>query len=183
MMKRKSVSIFKFSLACLVTISFVILQVLSPNKAGAKLMSKPTIKYTVVSQRWLTKEEIQKFEDAIGYKIAIKVRLTNDSDENIEYLSSSIHSRPLGYRWERKIGAKDWYFTPPSRGRDGVPGIEFTGIGYAWRVLPPHSSVEGEVLSYTSKDEEFAFSTFVRNNPEDSMCEIVSDVIRPLFDR
>lgn len=153
------------------------------NMATSGQSDKTAIQYTVISQRWLTQEEISKFEDVKGYKIAIRVRLANDSPSDVEYLASSFDIRPLGYRWERKRGKKEWEFTPPSRGREGLPGSEFTGIGYTWRILPARSAVESEILSYTARDEEFAFSTFIRKGSENQMREIVSNVIHPLVDR
>lgn len=161
----------------------VLLLIGSGSKARAQQSNKSAIQYIVVSQRWLTHEELSKFEDAKGYQIAIRLRLSNESDHSVEYLASSSDLSSLGYRWERKTDKKDWEFTPPSRGRDGTPGSEFTGIGYTWRVLPAHSAVETENLSYTAKDEVFAFSTFIRKGPESQPQEVVSNVIHPLFDR
>ena len=182
-MRRNHHFVFRGVNICLWIRLFTLLRIDLPNVAKANLSEEPDIKYTIVAQRWLTDEEIRKFKDVIGYRIAIRIRLSNDSDTSIEYLASSLNGRPLGYCWDRKIDQKEWEYMPPSRGRTGAPGTELTGIGYDWRVLPPHSSVEGEALSYTAKDQEFAFSTFIRQNPESEMCEVVSNVIRPLSDR
>jgi hypothetical protein len=182
-MRHRCCFIFKPIIICFWVTMVFVLQTNSPVKATAGQSKDPTIKYTVISQRWLTKEELRKFEDVIGYRIAIKLRLSNDSDKSIEYLASSLDNEPRGYSLHSKIGTEAWEYIPHSRGRTGNPGTEFTGIGYTWRVLQPHSSVEGEILSYTAKDQEFAFSTFIQKNSESEMREVVSDTIRPLSNR
>ncbi len=158
----------------------VLLLVEGGHEAGERQADKKVIQYTVVSQRWLSYEELSKFEDVKGYKIAIRVRLSNETDRDIEYLASSLDIRPLGYSWTRKIGKKDWEYTPS---RNLPPSSMFTGIGYTWRVLPSHSAIETEILSYTAKDEEFAFSTLIRKDLQSQMQEVVSNVIRPLVNR
>lgn len=139
------------------------------------------VQYNAQSQRRLTIEEKSRFKDVIGYSIAIQMRLKNTSNTEIYYLSSSLENRPLGYRWEKIDGDTDWSFTPNTRGRIGLPGVELTGVGYEWRLLSPQATIDADFFSASPVDKKFRYSTFIRSAESESLtCEAISEPFLPL---
>lgn len=132
------------------------------------------------SQRWLSERELSRFDDMFGLSLAVKFRLVNDSDCLIYFLSDRNYVRPHGYEMFRKKGERQWEFTPPSRGRDGVPGSEFTATSYVFLGLLPNTSIEYEVPDWSRPDEDHAFTTFVKETLDGVPREIISDVYQPL---
>lgn len=101
--------------------------VLSGSDTQQKESKFPGVHYTVISQRWLTKEELQAFEDVKGFEVGVRVRLSNDSSHYVQYLAPDYSIAPMGYHWYRQIGSDHWRHLPQSRGREGPPGTEFFG--------------------------------------------------------
>lgn len=149
------------------------------NNRDSPMEAQPEIRYTFVSQRWLSKEELSKFKDVHGLALAVRMRLSNESKSHVSYLAG-ISIVPHGYRWFRKIGETKWQYLPKSRGREGPPGSEFRGVAYTWLELPPGASIEFEAYDWSKDDEEHAFSAFVRQDKDASQEEVTSDTFRPL---
>ena len=148
-------------------------------KSDSPMEAQPEIRYTFVSQRWLSKEELSKFNDVHGLALAVRMRFSNESKSHVSYLAG-ISIVPHGYRWFRKIGETKWQYLPKSHGREGPPGSEFTGVAYTWLELPPGASIEFEAYDWSKDDEEHAFSAFVRQDKDASPEEVTSDTFRPL---
>lgn len=143
--------------------------------------AQPGIRYTFLSQRWLNQEELKQFEDVHGLTLAIKMRFSNESKNRIYFLAGSTGSvLPEGYRSFRKVGETKWQYLPKSRGREGPPGSEFTGIAFTWLELPPGASIEFEAYDWSRDGEEHALSAFVRKDTDSSPVEVTSDTFRPL---
>lgn len=143
------------------------------------IAAQPEIRYAFLSQRWLTKEELSRFKDVHGLALAVRMRFSNESKSHVSYLAG-VSVVPHGYRWFRKIGETKWQYLPKSRGREGSPGSEFTGVAYTWLELPPGASNEFETYDWSTEDEEHAFSAFVRQDKDGSSMEVTSDTYRPL---
>lgn len=136
------------------------------------------VRYGVVSKRLLTAAERSKFTDVQGLEIAVRLKLSNDNDYHIRYLANAGSIVPAGYRLFRERGTDSWQSTSRARGKEGAPGTEFSGVGYAWLEIPPHASVEFEAHDWVSHSQEHAFSTFVRDGKQ--TVEVTSDAYVPV---
>jgi hypothetical protein len=146
----------------------------------SKEPSPPNVRYTFLSLRWLTKDELKQFDDVFGLALAVRMRLSNEGKNPVYYLADSNGSiRPHGYQFFRKLGASTWEFLPPSRGREGVPGSEFTGTRYTYLMLPPNAAVEFEMLDWSNPEQEHAFTTFIKVDADAKPMEITSETFRP----
>jgi hypothetical protein len=142
------------------------------------------VRYAVVSQRWLTKDELSQFDDEFGLAIAVRMRLRNESRAPLYYLADGNGSiQPRGYECFRKNGTTKWEYSPPIRGREGAPDSDPPSSQYKYLILPPGASIEFEVFDWSSSDEEHAFITFVKFDIKTKPIEIVSDTLRPLSKR
>jgi len=150
----------------------------------SKEMSPPNIRFTFLSQRPLTKDELKQFDDVFGLAIAVRMRLSNEGKNPVYYLADSNGSiRPHGYQFFRKPGASIWEFLPPSRGREGVPGSEFTGSGYTYLMLPPNAAIEFEMFDWSNPNQEHAFTTFIKIDVDAKPVEITSNAFRPTVNK
>ncbi len=131
------------------------------------------------SQRWLTTKELKHFEDMFGLSLAVKLRLVDESECTFYFLSDKNYIRPHGYQMFRKKGRTQWDFLPPSRGREGPPGAEFTNTSYVFLGLLPKTSIEYEVFDWNRAGEEHAFTTFVKQTLDGPAIEIISDIYVP----
>ncbi len=143
-------------------------------------MSPTGVQYSVMSQRWLTTEELSQFDDVKDIVLGVRLRLTNRGKDHILYLATSGTIVPTGYHLFRAVGASEWKSTSASRGREGPPGSEFTGTLYSWLELPPGASIEVDAHDWSKPGEEHAFSTLVKSDPTAKPIEIISDSFRPL---
>jgi hypothetical protein len=140
-----------------------------------------SVRYVVVSQRWLTRDELKQFDDEFGLAIAVRMRLSNESAAPFYYLADgngSIH--PQGYEFFRKVGEIKWDYLPPTRGREGAPGTEPVSNQYKYLILPAGAAIEFEIFDWNRPVQEHAFSTFVKLDVNSRPIEIVSDTFRPL---
>lgn len=152
----------------------------SANAVESKEPSLPRVRYTFLSLRWLTKDELKQFDDVFGLALAVRMRLSNEEKYPIYYLADSNGSiRPHGYQFFRKLGAPTWEFLPPSRWREGVPGSEFTGTRYTYLMLPPNAAVEFEMFDWSNSGQEHAFTTFIKSDADAKPVEITSETFRP----
>ena len=152
----------------------------SKYAAESKELAPPNVRYVFLSQRRLTKDELKQFDDVFGLALAVRMRLSNEGKNPVYYLADSNGSiRPHGYQFFRKLGASTWEFLPPSRGREGVPGSEFTGRGYTYLMLPPNTAVEFEMFDWNNPNQEHAFTTFIKVDVDAKPVEITSDTFRP----
>jgi hypothetical protein len=149
------------------------------NNTDSRMEAQPGIRYTFLSQRWLSNEELSRFKDVHGLALAVRMRFSNEGKSHVFYLAG-ISVIPQGYHSFRKIGETKWQYLPKSRGREGPPGSEFTGVAYTWLELPPGASIEFEAYDWSKDDEEHAFSAFVRQDKDASPMEVTSDTFRPL---
>jgi hypothetical protein len=145
--------------------------------------SSVKVRYSVLSQRWLTDAEIKRLGNVYGVVRAVRMRFINESDWYIWYLASSHSILPQGYTFFRKIGETQWNYLPQSRGREGPPGSEFTGVAYAWLELPPGAAIDFEAHDWNDEEQEHAFSTFVKTDRDAIPVEIVSNTFGPLVKR
>jgi hypothetical protein len=152
----------------------------SKHAVESKELSPLSVRYIFLSQRRLTKDELKQFDDVFGLALAVRMRLSNEGKSPVYYLADSNGSiHPHGYQFFRKLGATTWEFLPPSRGREGVAGSEFTGRGYTYLMLPPNSAVEFEMFDWNNPNQEHAFSTFIKVSAEAKPVELTSDSFRP----
>lgn len=141
--------------------------------------SVTSVQYSVLSQRRLTKEERDQFQDALGLTIAVRLRLSNKSKNYFYYLSSKDSFLPEGYQLHRKLGKNIWRYVPPRSGNAKL-GSEFLGPDYTWLELPPGAALEFEIFDWSNRGEEHAFSTFVKTDLHNEPIEIVCNTFRPL---
>jgi hypothetical protein len=106
----------------------------SANNGDSGTEAQPGVRYTVVSQRWLRNDELSQFKDVHGLTLAVRMRLSNESMSPVFYLAGT-SVIPQGYKLFRKIGETSWQYLPKSRGREGSPGSEFSGVAYTWLEL------------------------------------------------
>lgn len=149
------------------------------DNSDSRMEAQPGIRYTFLSQRWLTDEELAQFKDVHGLALAVRMRFTNEGKSHVFYLAGT-SIIPQGYHSFRKVGETSWQYLPKSRGREGPPGSEFTGVAFTWLELPPGASIEFEVYDWSKDDEEHAFSAFVRKDTDARAAEVTSDIFRPL---
>jgi hypothetical protein len=143
---------------------------------GRDEQSLPGIRYTILSQRRLTKEEHKQQKDAFA-TIAIRVRLSNESDQDIYYLASTVSPiMPVGHLLRRKAGGLEW--NNPSNHREDV--LAFSGDGYIWVWLPSHAAIEVERSIIGNPMEEQAFTVFVKTDKNPEPVQIISDTFLPL---
>jgi len=117
------------------------------------------VRLEFLSIRWRPKHESAS-KDAFGFNLAVRLRLSNESDETVCYLTSLNRINPVGLEYLRRKGQKDWESPPPDRRGIG----EFSSSVYEWRQLPPKSAVEAERMTGTlDGDYEVAYSAFVKN--------------------
>jgi hypothetical protein len=154
----------------------------SANNGDSGTEAQPGVRYTVVSQRWLRNDELSQFKDVHGLTLAVRMRLSNESTSPVFYLAGT-SVIPQGYKLFRKIGETSWQYLPKSRGREGSPGSEFSGVAYTWLELPAGASIEFETYDWSAKDEEHAFSAFIREDKNAVSQEVTSDTYRPITSR
>ena len=154
----------------------------SANSGDSGMEAQPGVRYTFLSQRWLSNDELSRFKDVHGLTLAVRMRLSNESMSPVFYLAGS-SVIPQGYKLFRKIGETSWQYLPKSHGREGPPGSEFSGVAYTWLELPAGASIEFETYDWSAKDEEHAFSAFVRQDKNASPQEVTSDPYRPIISR
>ena len=140
------------------------------------------VRYTVLSQRWLSKDELSQFKDVHGLTLAVRMRLSNESTSPVFYLAGT-SVIPQGYKLFRKVGETSWQYLPKSRGREGPPGSEFSGVAYTWLELPAGAAIEFEVYDWSAKDEEHALSAFIRQDKNAVPQEVTSDTYQPITSR
>jgi hypothetical protein len=174
-------NIFKPLVASLVLCS---VNAIIPNANATQITAGKLVRYAVVSQRWLTTEELKQFDDVFGNAIAVRMRLINESRAPVYYLADGRGSiQPQGYEFFRKVGETKWNYSPPTRGREGAPGAEVPSNQYAYLILPAGAAIEFEIFDWTRSGEEHAFSTFVKFDANTGPIEIVSDTFLPLTNR
>jgi hypothetical protein len=176
-------NIFKPLVASLV---LCLVNAMIPNANATQITAGKlaSVRYVVVSQRWLTTDELKQFDDEFGLAIAVRIRLSNESRAPVYYLADGNGSiQPQGYEFFRNVGETKWDYSPPTRGRAGSPGMEPVSRQYTYLILPPGAAIEVEVFDWSRSGQEHAFSTFVRFDVKGMPIEIVSDTFRPLSDR
>lgn len=135
-----------------------------------------------VSQRLLTAAEKARFSDLAGITTAVRMRFSNGGDDTIYFLSFKQFVRPFGYDYLRKVGESQWTHSPPSRGRHGKPGAEFTNPAlYSYLTLGPRSAIEYEVFDGGGPNQERMYSVLVKKNIEDTPTEVTSNIFRLPF--
>ena len=143
--------------------------------------TRPQVRYSALSQRWLSDSELKQFKDVIGVSLSVRIRLSNDGETPVWYLARAGSVCPMGYQLFRRLGETVWQSTSPSRGREGPPGSEFTGVVYSWLELPAGSAIEMNAHDYSRAGEEHAFSTFVKTKKDGPIVEVIMEPYRPLI--
>lgn len=134
------------------------------------------VRYSVLSQRLLTEEEHNQQKDAFA-TIAVRIRLSNERDQGIYYLGSTVSPlMPVGHLLRRKAGELKW--SNPSDPKEDA--LEFSGEGYVWVWLPSRAAIEIEHAIIGNPTEEQAFSIYVKFNSKAKPIQAISDVFRPL---
>jgi len=136
----------------------------------------------VLSQRWLTKEDLKHQDPLAAQSVGVHLRFENNSDVYVYYLTRLNSVTPVGYRLSRKVDDKRWDFLPRRS------EYEFAGEGFEYLELPPKSSVAYELNDWSNPtaagyDEEHAFSIFVKlggGNVNDARIELITAPFRPL---
>ena len=149
--------------------------------SSAGLTNRPldkTVEFSVVSQRELSEEEQKQFEDALGLKIAVRLRLSNHGMLPIYYFALQDSILPEGYQLFREVGKDNWHSRPPRRVKETLP--EVNEGEYIWLELAPGKSQEFDTFDWSDDNEEHAFSTFVKSNPNARPVEIVTNAFRPI---
>ena len=178
-MKIRKIIATLFSSYCFIML-LVFGAVSSKSAAESKEPSLPNVRYRFLSQRWLTKDELKQFDDVFGLALAVRMRLSNEGKNPVYYLAIRNDSiRPHGYQFFRERGASTWESVQPTRGREGVPGSEFTGSMFTYLMLPPHAAVEFEMFDWSNPNQEHAFTTFIKVDVDAKPVEITSDTFRP----
>jgi len=158
-----------------------------PSANATQIDAGKLVRYAVVSQRWLTKDELRQFDDEFGLAIAVRMRLSNESRAPVYYLADGNESigsiRPQGYEFFRQVGETKWDYSPPTRGREGAPGAQLPNNQYRYLILPAGAAIEFEIFDWTRTGQEHAFSTFVKFEVNGRPIEILSDTFRPLANR
>ena len=135
------------------------------------------ISFTYVSQRWLTKKELAKYKDPLNITVAVKMRLSNRTDQKVLYFASNDGSIiPVCYQATRRIGAKKWKYWPGY----ALASSDFTSNEYTWLELPPRAVIEFEIENDRERGEEHAFSIFIKTDSSQKPIEVMSNSIRPL---
>jgi hypothetical protein len=151
--------------------------VLSDSAATNESGLKSAIEFSVVSQRELGEGEQKQFDDALGLRIAVRLRLSNRGLLPIYYFALKDSVLPEGYQLFREVGTADWQSLPPRRVREKLP--EVNQDEYTWLELSPGAVQEFETFDWSNVNEEHAFSTFVKSTPNAKPTEIVSSAFRP----
>gem|GEM_PF-3338150 len=155
---------------------------------------KEKICLKVISQRWLTDPERKRLAPLSGASIAVRLRLSNESNDEIVYLAGFDSTQPYGYRLFRAIGERAWDALPRTTQRTEPLYVANSGGKYSYIRLKPNSTLEYEIAdsanpsraTESSKggyDEEHAFSVFIRlAGPQgsDSPIELVTEPFIPL---
>jgi hypothetical protein len=165
-------TILCFSLSLIPTANFV-----GQTAAQHKTESLPAgVRYSVLSQRWLTEGELKQQKDAFA-TIAIRLRLSNDSGQDVYYLASKVSPiMPVDHLLRRKAGELKW--SNPSDPKEDA--LEFSGDGYVWVWLPSHAAIEIEHDMIGIPTEEQAFSIYVKFNSKAEPIQVISDAFRSL---
>ena len=166
----------------------------SPTVSSQTNCVKEKICLKVISQRWLTDQERKRLAPVSGASIAVRLRLSNESNDEILYLAGFDSAQPYGYRLFRIIGAETWDSLPRTTERTEPLYVANSGGKYAYIRLKPNSILEYEVAdsanpsSATERskggyDEEHAFSVFIKlAGPQgsDTPIELVTEQFIPL---
>lgn len=110
----------------------------------------------------------------------MRLRLNNSSSKSIYFLTyggSIISIVPIGFNVKRIDDSFLWLYGR-ERNLKNSPGIEkaSAGLPTQWLILPPHSSIEWERLDATFyKNEQHAFTIFVKEKETDEPLELISD--------
>ena len=155
---------------------------------------KEKICLKVISQRWLTDSERKRLAPLSGASIAVRLRLSNESNDEILYLAGFDSTQPYGYRLFRAIGDQAWDSLPRTTQRTEPLYVANSRGRYSYIRLKPNSTLEYEVpdsanpSSATERskggyDEEHAFGVFIKlAGPQgsDTPIELVSEPFIPL---
>ncbi len=137
------------------------------------------VKFQVVSVRVLSeKEAVDRSPDFVGPNIAIRLRLSTNSQGLIFYgWKESVV--PAGYKVQRTDKSTSWLYgkggTEKKPSSPGLKAVLFGSVGQ-WSTLPAHSAIEWEELDSTSfAGETHAFTAFIKRRDSDQSLEVFSD--------
>jgi len=141
----------------------------------------------IISQRWLTEAELARGSALSLQSIAVRLRLSNEGNDEIVYLTGLNSIEPFGYRLFRNIGGTEWEFSPKTKQRSESLFMQ-SGTGASnYLRLKPNSVLEFDLSDWSQRqdkpDEEHAFSIFIKmggKNGSDLPVELISDTFRPL---
>jgi hypothetical protein len=148
--------------------------------ASEPIENSGEVRYTILSVRPLTDAEKASFQDVAGLNIAVRYRLSNETDHWISYLAESSSISPAGYRLYRKIGTSEWNSTNPSRAKSGAPGSDLKAdtLLHRWIEFPRHAAIELELFDSASGEEEHAYSVIIKDG--DKEYEKISQAFLPV---
>jgi hypothetical protein len=165
----------------LVLVTFLV----TANRAQSAC-SKEKVCLSVVSQRLMTQEELSTLSPGLR-KSLVRLRLSNSSRNEIQFLTWQDSVTPVGYRLLKKVSASE--FGPLSKTERSPQNLKLSlGANFRYLRLPPNGAVEFDLPDWgnPTKDEEFpehAFSIFVKaggGQGNDGIVELVSETFKPL---
>jgi hypothetical protein len=126
--------------------------------------------------------------------LAIRLRLSNESDKEIEYITGFDAADLVGYRLYRRVGEREWKFLPKTGARNEslllrmlvvTTPISDLNPAQSWSTTLLIRAIPLEEMKTIEEgyDEEHAFSIFVKlgsTEERDAPIELVSEAFVPL---
>jgi hypothetical protein len=152
----------------------------APSGSGSGIVLK------IISQRQRTDAESKRNSPLSLQRIVIRLRLSNETDHEINYLTAFGSVKPLGYRFYRNVGEPIWKFLPKTPEQTESAFVQ-SGIAGDFRYLrlEPNGAIEFEIGDRENTDhltvEEHKFAVFIKSDTKtDVVTSLESEPFRPI---
>ena len=163
----------------LILISLIIASLTASSKSQSKTNIPQSLKFSVVSVRLMKEGEASRrtLHTVLNTDMVFRLRLSNDSDKGIYFLTYEDTFMPLGFNVKQTDKGILWLYGR-ERKSEKSPDIKkaFAGLSLKWIILPPSTAIEWEDFDSTLfQNEQHAFTIFTKMEETDEPLEVFSD--------
>lgn len=161
----------------LALISLIIATLTVSNNSRSKTNMPQSVKFSVLSVRLMKESEgLKRTPHSFNADTVVRLRLSNDSDKGIYFLTYGESFEPLGFSVKQTDKAIVWR-TGREQKSEKSPGVKVASAGEPkWLILSPHTAIEWENFDSTLfQNEKHAFTIFTKVEETDEPLEVFSD--------
>lgn len=165
----------------LLLVSIMIVTVTASYKSQSKTTVLESLKFSVLSARVMNENEaLARTPHSVNADVVVRLRLSNDTNKGVYFLTFDGEMAsivPIGFNIQ-KSDKKIIWLHGRERKSEISPGVEkaSSGLPTKWVILPPYTAVEWEVFDSTLyRNEQHAFTLFVKENETDKPLELMSE--------